>query len=345
MRQAARAWILVLWAPLATLVALPAAAAEVSPSPAAVEPPRVFATVGDTVITLDEYIAEFTFAMRQKFYHGRAPEGELARLQRDVGDRLVARLLQAAEARRRGLQPDQEQVRKALAETEQRYATNEQWKKDREQVLPGLIAKLEQNSLVQRLEAAVREGAVPTAQQVAEYYAAHLDQFTEPEQLRLRLILLKVDPSSPKAEWEKAQQDAEAIAQQLRDGADFSELARQRSGDARSAALGGDMGYQHSGMLPDAVQAAFKESKPGDLSVPVRLMEGVAVLRLDERKPAKLMSFEAARERAQQLSQRELGELAWKALTVSLQQQSTVKIDESHYLPLPEPPAEPSLPK
>ncbi len=342
MQQRVRAALLAF---LAMLVAVPAGAADVTPVPAAVPAPQVFATVGDTVVTQEEYNAAFSLAARDKFYHGKPPEGEIARLQREVADELVTRVLRLVEARRRGLQPDEQQVRKALDDAERRYASDERWKKERAQVLPTLIERLEQNSLLQQLEQAVRSSTVPTAQQVAQYYAAHPDQFTQPEQLRLQVILLKVDPSSPKADWQKAQQDAQAIAQQLRDGAEFAEMARQRSGDTNSAPQGGDLGYRHIGMLPDNVQEVLKDLKPGELSPPVFLLEGFAVFRLNERKQPTLTSLEGARERAQELARRELGDRAWTALTDSLKQQTTARIDESRYLPLPPPPDGPSLPK
>lgn len=343
MQQVVKAALFALLAQVMVPMAAVAGATEASPpAQVAVQPPKVFATVGDAVITQDEFNTAFNFAARNKFYHGKPPEGEIAQLQREVGDEMVGRVLRLAEARRRGLQPDQEKVRQALADHEQRYASNERWKKDREQVLPALTERLEQNSLLMQLEQSVRDSVVPTAQQVAEYYAAHPDQFTEPEQVRLQMILLKVDPSSPKGDWEKAQQEAQGIVQQLRGGADFADLARQRSGDENTARQGGDLGYQHNGMLPDEVQAAFKDLKPGDLSSPVRLLQGFAVFRLNERKPPGMTSFEAAKERAQQLAQREQRDMAWKALAASLKQQTSVKIDESRYLPLPEPPAGPA---
>lgn len=340
---------------LALLAVACAGAAQASPAASAVEaspsaapllsakaPSPVFATVGGTVITQDEYNAAFSTAARGKFYHGKAPEGGVAQLQREVGDQLVTRVLLLREARRRGLQPDQDEVRKTLEGYEQRYAASEQWKITREQVLPGLTRNLEETSLLEQLEKAVRSAVVPKPGQVAAYYAAHPDKFTEPEQMHLKVILLKADASSPKDVWEKAEQDAQEIISQLRDGADFAELARQRSGDAESVQQGGDLGYRHSGMLPDEVVAALDGLKPGDLSAPVRVLQGYVVFRLIDRKAARLISFDASKERAQQLLQREQSDAAWKALALRLKKKTPAKIDESRYLPLSKQVAAPS---
>lgn len=315
---------------------MPSAASSVQVSP------TVFAKVGDTVISHDEYNAALSAATRSKFYHGKVPEGGLALLQREVGDQLVSRVLLLREAKRRGLQPDQESVRKTLDGYERRYADSEQWKQNREQALPVLRNKLEEDSLLERLEKTVRATPAPSPKQVAAYYAAHPDKFTEPERLHLKVILLPVEPSSPKETWEKAEQDAQEILKQLREGADFSELARQRSGDAESAQQGGDLGYQHSGMLTGEVVAALAELKPGDLSPPVRVLQGYTVFRLIDRKLPRLVSFEASKERAQQLLQREQSEAAWAALAVRLKKKTPVIIDQSRYLPLVEPSVVPS---
>lgn len=299
----------------------------------------VFAQVGGTVITYDEYNAAFSAAARKKFYHGKAPEGGVALLQREVGDELVTRVLLLSEAKRRGLQPDQEGVRKTLESYEQRYAESEQWKQQRAQVLPALTQKFEETSLLEQLEKTVRQSAVPTPEQVAGYYAAHPDKFTEPEQVDLKVILLKVDPSSPKEVWEKAEQDAQDIIGQLRGGADFAELARARSGEPESAEKGGDLGYRHSGMLPDEVVEALGAMKPGDLSPPVRVLQGYTVLRLVDRKAPRLIDFDASSARAQKLLQSEQSDAAWKDMAVRLKKKNPPKIDESRYLPLPDPAA------
>ena len=129
-----------------------------------------------------------------------------------------------------------------------------------------------------------------------------------------------------------------AIAKRLRGGADFSELARLHSGDG-SAQKGGDMGYLHRGMLPDAAQVAVDKLKPRQISDAVALLEGVAVFRLDERKPAKLNPLPAVRERAEDLLERDLGDQSWKDFVAKLRRSAQVKIDESRYLPLPPPAA------
>ena len=123
-----------------SIIAAPAAPAAPAKASTPAGSNSVFAKIGDTVITRKEYDEAFNAASRGKFYHGKPPENEIAVLQREVGDKLVARVLLLREAKRRGLRPDAAEIQKTVQTYEQRYANSEQWKKNRAQVLPGLVA-------------------------------------------------------------------------------------------------------------------------------------------------------------------------------------------------------------
>lgn len=292
-----------------------------------------FAQVGGVSISQREYDNAFAAAKRQKFYHGQPPESELAALQREVGNNLVNSLLLVAEARKRGIRPDSEAVRRMIEGYEARYANSEQWRRERARLVPELTRKLEDDSLIRQLEGAVRHVAAPGEEQTRAYFERHADKFTEPEQVHVGVILLKVDPSSAPAVWQKAEEEGKAILKQLRAGAAFADVAKLRSGD-ESAAKGGDMGYLHRGMLPEVAQQAVDTLKPGELSETVRLLEGIAVFRLEGRKASRRVAFQEARERAAGLLQRELSEKAWSDLIARLRQETPVRMDESRFLPL-----------
>mgnify|MGYP001270414269 CR=1 FL=1 len=294
---------------------------------------NVFATVGDVVITHQEYDQALNIAARRKFYHGKPPEAQVALLQREVGENLVNAVLLAKEAKRRGLKPDAVHVDKTLQQYEERYRGKEQWEKTRTQALPQLKRKLEEESLLTQLEQKVRAVTPPSQKALQEYYASNSEKFTEPEQLKLSVILLRVEPSSPKAKWDAARNEGQAIVKRLRGGASFAALAKLHSAD-ESAKNGGDMGYLHKGMLPDVAYEAIKPLKVKDISNPVTVLEGVAIFRLDDRKTAKLKSFASVETRTRELWLREQSDLVWKAFIERLRKDTPINLDESRYLPL-----------
>ncbi len=300
-------------------------------APTAAHPaPAVFASVNDVVITTQEYDAAVARAIRQKFYH-RDPGGEKrAELQREVADSLIDHRLLSAESKRRGVVPDQKSVQSQLAAYEDRYKNSAQWKARRAQMLPPLKAELEQRSVLERLEKQVRVTSEPDEKQLRAYYESHRDLFTEPEQVRLSMILLKVDPSSPKITWDKAREEAQVLLKRLKGGMAFAQLAQLQSADA-SAQKGGDLGYVHRGMLPTVAQEAIDKLAPGALSDAVTLLEGVAVFRLEDRKAAQLRQFDDVRQRVADLWRREQSDRHWKEFIAGLRKSAVIKIDYTRY--------------
>jgi parvulin-like peptidyl-prolyl isomerase len=254
----------------------------------------VFAVVDGTVISTRDFEAALAGAIRQKFYHRRPPEAQLVQLRQDVTDGLVNRVLLLREAQQRGIQPDEEKVRKELAAFEQRNRDRPQWQEARAELLPALTQALQEQSIIARLEAATRVASWPTEAALRAYYDLHPEQFTEPERVRLSMTLLKVDPAAPAAALEQALAKAQELVGQLAAGADFAETARLHSDDT-SAREGGDLGYRHRGTLPRGVEAAIANLALGAISEPLRLLEGIAVLRLVDRKAAQLRSLEDVR--------------------------------------------------
>lgn len=308
---------------------------------AAQQPPAapVFATVDTAVISAAEYDAAYAVAQRNRFYHRQAPEAEVLALKREVGDQLINRILLQAEAGRRKVEPDRQRIDAQLQGYEQRYAGSPQWPRMKAEMLPALTEELEKRSRMERLEAQIRAVPTPSETVLRKYHADHPQRFTEPEQVKVSVILLKVDPSSPRAVWDQAREEAAAIRGRLQRGAEFAELAKVHSAD-QSAAKGGDMGYLHRGMLPDQVQAAVDKLEPGAVSEPLTVLDGVVLLRMDDRKLARPRAFEDVRERAEQLWLREAGDAAWKSFVEGLRSAAKIQVvDASRYPEVPAPAA------
>ena len=95
------------------------------------------------------------------------------------------------------------------------------------------------------------------------------------------------------------------------------------------------MGWLHLGTLPGPIQEVLDKLKPGETAAdPVQVLEGIAILRLDEIQPEQQRTFGEVQERARALWQREQAEQAWKSFLAQLRQNAKVQIDESKLLPL-----------
>jgi parvulin-like peptidyl-prolyl isomerase len=294
-----------------------------APSAPVVQP--LFATVNGKSVTQNDFHTAYATFLRQKFYHGQVPQDQLVAARKEVTDQLVNRILFQEEIDRRGIKPDVDDVEKRVQVYEQRYAGSPSWQKNRETLLPGLKEQLGQQSQQARLEQAARDVPTPTAEETKAFYTAKPELFTEPEKLHLHTILLAVDPSSPRAAWDAALREAEAIVRRIRGGASFAEQARMFSRDP-SADKGGDLGYLHLGMLPDPLQAKIDQFKFGEVAEPIEMLQGIGVFRLDERVPAKLQPFENVAKRAGELLMRERQEAAWKGLLAKLRADAKIVV-------------------
>ena len=292
-----------------------------------------FAHVGDTVITGAEYQRALAVAMRKKYYHAKPPEAEYAQFQREVGDDVVNRVLLLAEAHRRGVKPDGDKIKAAVAGYDTQYKDSPTWATQRESMLAAVVPQLELQTTLERFERLIRDVPEASEAEARAFYGKNLSLFVEPEQVKIRVILLRVDPSSPQALWNSAKAEIQRIHKKLLAGADFADLAKLQSND-RSASAGGEMDYTHRGMLPEAIHGVVDKLKVGETAEPVQMLEGWAIIRLDGRKSAQQRNFEEVRARAADLWKRAEGQARWDKLIAELRKATPIRVDETHYAPL-----------
>ncbi|WNF24828.1 peptidylprolyl isomerase [Mesobacillus jeotgali] len=122
---------------------------------------------------------------------------------------------------------------------------------------------------------ATTEGVEVSDKQIKDYYEQHKDQYTE-----VRTSHILVDDESTAKEIEK----------ELKNGADFAELAKKQSTDQVSAEEGGDLGYlsgRSQEMDPTFLAAAMKLKK-GEVSEPVKTVFGYHIIKVTEIKETPL---------------------------------------------------------
>jgi len=305
----------------ATAVAAPA----VAPGAVAAHGDQVVAVVNGRSISTQEYETLFVGMVRERFYHGKIPDGETEKVRKEAFDQLIERVLLEQEAEKRGLKPDEAKVTEAVAGYETRYGGSATWQQQRERLLPNLLAQLRRMDVVEQMEKSLRNVPEPTAAEVRTYYDQHNENFTEPEKLRLSMILLRVDPAAPKTTWDKAREEAQGIYKRIKGGAEFAEFAKLHSNDD-SSSRGGDLGYLHRGMLPEALQAQVDSFKQGVVAEPITLLEGVALFRLDGRMAPKLREFKDVEQRARELCRRDSETRARAEAIVRLRKAAKIEV-------------------
>lgn len=166
------------------------------------------------------------------------------------------------------------------------------------------------------IDAALKDVSV-TDEEAKNFYDGHPDQFTQPERVHVRHILVSDDVTS-----------ADTIAKvqaELKGGASFDELAKAHS-LCPSSAQGGDLGEVSKGqMVPEFESAAFALKNPGDVSEPVKTQFGWHVIKLESRIPETVEPFDTVKPQLlQYLANEKKGE-AFKAATELLKK--TYKVE------------------
>jgi parvulin-like peptidyl-prolyl isomerase len=144
------------------------------------------------------------------------------------------------------------------------------------------------------------------------------------------MILLQVAPSSPGAAWSAAEEEAGRLVAKLNSGADFSDLARLQSADD-SAKEGGDLGYVHRGMIPEGLQGGIDRMSPGEISGPIRVLQGMTVFKLIDRQAARQLAFEVSKPRARDLYVRERSDQTWNSFLAQLRGKAKIEINTQRY--------------
>jgi len=120
----------------------------------------------------------------------------------------------------------------------------------------------------------------PDNDTLQKLYIENEELYTNPEQRRAQHILLE----------EKS--NASAILKEIKQGADFSELARIHSKDITTSDEGGDLGlFERELMVPEFDAAVF-DMNVGDISDVVKTDYGYHIIKLNEIQPSTLQSFE-----------------------------------------------------
>ena len=128
------------------------------------------------------------------------------------------------------------------------------------------------------------------------YYSQNQYRFEQPERVRLRHILFMPEDESEE-QSDVALGAAEGILQQLRDGADFAEMAKEHSDDPGNADRGGDLGWVSRGMMDPAFEeAGFALQVGGMTPAPVKSQFGYHLIRLDERQTGSVKPLSEVRE-------------------------------------------------
>lgn len=128
-----------------------------------------------------------------------------------------------------------------------------------------------------------------TDEEIRSYFDEHREELNQKESVELRHIVTAT------------RDEAVGVLDELRSGADFAELARQKSTDLASAESGGYVGKVYRGELPPDIESVVFGLEAGEFSEPVETYGGFAVFKVTEKTEAREVTLEEVKDKVREL--------------------------------------------
>ena len=293
---------------------------------------RIIAYVNDDIITLSELNERtnaFVAARRQNPFL-RQEEQSLDDIRREMLDLLINERLAAQEISRLKINVTDEEVAEAIGRIiRENRLTQEtleaELRKEGKTVedLRGQIKKnLEQTKLVNR---EVRSKTVITDEMIQAYYEDHIEEFEGKERWRIQDIYLPFTPTDTPQERIYLRNVAQEILERLREGADFSSLAKRYS-QGPGAEAGGDLGFFSKGELEPVLEAAVEALRPGQVSPDIETTRGIHLIKLTEVDKAPAKSLDEVEGTIRDLLYKREVDFRYKEWLSGLRERSYVRI-------------------
>jgi len=290
---------------------------------------RIVAKVNGQIITLTQLEAEVQTTL-ERLGPAPTPEEEQTRQERvreETLNRMVDNMLVLQVAEERGLRVPArffEEWKKGVME-QMKLTSEEEFLRQVE--LQGtsvdvIKKQFEENLLLQEVRRSEVDSKVSVSEpEIGDRYREHIAEYTEPAKVRLREIVVKFDSANEVDQGQKARR----LLQEIRQGADFAEVARMHS-ESSSREAGGDLGFFEKGELTEALEKAAFALSPGEASDVIRMESSFYILRIEEKVEEKVKPIEEVRsEVADAIFQEKMGTQLEKYIT-QLRERAIIEI-------------------
>jgi peptidyl-prolyl cis-trans isomerase C len=261
----------------------------------------IVARVNGTDLTMSDLENEVDRIIPQMTFHRDLAADKRSKFYPKALEELIIRELQYQEAVAKGIKPDKDQVNAQMEQIRKRFKTKKEFRNYLEN------KGINEDKLRKRLTRDViimsifKEKVIIPSQiseaELKDYFEKNGQRFKQPETVRLRVISTSDEKK------------AQGALDKVKAGGDFAEIASNVSEDSFRV-KGGDIGYVHKGrMIPEFEETAFK-LKPGEVGELIKAEGTWFVLKVEDRKPERLLLFDEIKEKLrQELENRRLREL------------------------------------
>lgn len=243
---------------------------------------RIAAVVNDEVISVYDLVNRTRLALLSTGLPDTAETRR--RLQPQVLRGLIDERIQSQEAAKQNISASEDDMDAAVAKIEQ---NNRMPPGGLKQVilqsgieLSTVMAQIRANVVWQKLVTRKLRNTLQVGDDEIDEQLQRFKEASGTPEYWLSELFLSVD--SPDQD-EDVRQTAVGLAEQLRRGVSFPDIARQFSQSA-SAATGGDIGWVQGGTLDNDIEAAISQTPPGQITEPIRSVAGYYIYAVRQRR-------------------------------------------------------------
>ncbi len=163
-----------------------------------------------------------------------------------------------------------------------------------------------------------------TDKEIRKAYEENREEYKSRARVKARHIVLST------------KEEAEAVRQQLQEGADFEKLAEEKSEDKASASKGGDIGYIYEDGYIRGVgkDKAFEEAafslEEGEISEPVETKKGWHIITITQKTPSQYKNFDEVKNQIRDKMLREYKEKSLDRNFENLKEKYNVQVFEEN---------------
>lgn len=253
--------------------------------------PGIVARVGEHPITMEDFNRNLGVLKQRYAEMGFKPEGDqLDELKKNVVNNLVEKELLYRESRSKDISVDDDIVEEELDQIRNSFEDAGAFNDALKQMgysIDFLKKEIRTNMAIQALlDQELASKTEVSEEEIRAFYESRPDNFTTPEQLRARHILIGPDSGGLDTIRE--------IRSSVAEGGDFEQLAKEHS-ECPSGQNGGDLGYFGRGQMVDAFEKAAFALEIDEVSDVVETRFGYHIIKLEERRPEEVKSFDTVR--------------------------------------------------
>lgn len=259
------------------------------------EEEKILAEVNGVKITISDFEKEFANVP------ANYRETIIANKRKFLDDLILQELL-SQEAARKGLEKDPEIIE--------------------------VLERVKKKILAQRLvEKEVIELTKASEDQIKKYYEENKDNYKVPEQVNAAHILIRVKEGATPEEDKAARGKIEDLLKKIKEGSDFSVLAKENS-DCPSGVKGGELGYFSRGqMVVEFEEEAFK-LKVDEVSNVVKTNFGYHIIKILDKKEQRQGEFSEVKGEIEQKLTIEKQKSAFEDYTNELKAKAKITVNE-----------------